>query len=94
AGEALTAWSQALLLHAQTDGGLSATMGDDPGFDCHTRLRAAATALVDRALRAGAIRADVVVDDLFQLVTGIAMTAPKERAEHLLSLALGGVLRG
>ncbi|GAA4059681.1 TetR/AcrR family transcriptional regulator [Nonomuraea soli] len=92
AGEALTGWLRALLVHAQTDGGLAAGMADDPGFDCHARLIGAATGLLDRAGQAGAVRDGVEVEDLFQLVTGIAMTAPKDRGERLLMLALEGVL--
>ncbi|MEU6997507.1 helix-turn-helix domain-containing protein [Nonomuraea sp. NPDC046570] len=91
---ALETWLKALLAHTRTDGGLSATMAsegdlaEEVGFDCQARLRAAAGGLLDRAQRAGAVRPDVDVDDLFQLVAGIA---PASRAERLLLLALNGL---
>ncbi|GAA2386867.1 TetR/AcrR family transcriptional regulator [Nonomuraea africana] len=93
-GEALRTWLRAVLLHARTDGGLSATMasGVDLGFDCHARMRSAATTLLARAQRAGAVRAEVSADDLFKLVTGIAQVADDQsEGERLLALAVEGV---
>lgn len=89
----LAEWLRAFLVHARTDGGLSAAMASSPslGIDCHAALRSAAKEVLVRAQRAGLARADVEVDDLFQLITGLAQ-AP--RAARLLDLALEGVLLG
>lgn len=86
----LGAWLQALLVHAQTDGGLSATMASAPeiGFDCHVMLRSAAAGLLEKAQAAGEVRRDVEIDDLFQLVTALATTP---RGPRLLTLALEGL---
>ncbi|MFI6326475.1 TetR/AcrR family transcriptional regulator [Nonomuraea sp. NPDC050556] len=86
----LAEWLRVFLVHAQTDGGLSATMASSSGLDCHALLRSAAGGLLAKAQEAGEVRADVEVDDLFQLITGLAQ-AP--RAQRLLDLALEGVMR-
>ncbi|MEO3889955.1 helix-turn-helix domain-containing protein [Nonomuraea sp. B5E05] len=93
-GRALVRWLQAVLVHAQTDGGLSAAMVSEPelGIDCHAMMRSAAADLLARAQRAGQAAAGVEVDDLFQLLTGISTAAPAGRAARLLGLALGGLI--
>ncbi|GII64029.1 transcriptional regulator [Sphaerisporangium krabiense] len=94
-GEALTAWLDAVLVHALTDRGLATTTGDGGtagGFDCVGMMRAAGERLLTAARRAGAVRADLEVDELFGLVTGIALAAgDPARAARLLSLTLDGV---
>lgn len=55
-------------------------------------VQAAAAALLARAQRAGAVRADLDVTDLPALVTGIAVTAASARQrERLLTLFLDGL---
>jgi len=88
----LAGWLRAFLVHARTDGGLSTAMASSPdaGFDCQTLLRSAASELLERAKQTGQARADLEVDDLFQLVTGLAQVP---RASRLLTLALEGFAR-
>jgi AcrR family transcriptional regulator len=94
-GEALTGWLRALLTHALTDRGLGTTMmsaGPASGFDCSAMMRSAAAGLLVTAQQAGAVRPDLEVDDLFELVTGLALaTGNLDRATRLLSLTLDGL---
>ncbi|WP_433522935.1 TetR/AcrR family transcriptional regulator [Nocardia pseudovaccinii] len=76
--EALTAWLRALLVHAQTDHGLGGAVLAGPvdlGFDCRQAVHQAGAALLTRAQQSGGIRADVGIDDVIQLVAGIALGA-------------------
>ncbi|GAA4207319.1 TetR/AcrR family transcriptional regulator [Streptosporangium oxazolinicum] len=99
--EALALWSRDVLAHALTDRGMSASMtlgGAELGFDCHAAMRSAATGLLLRAQREGRTRPDVDIEDLFQLVTGVALAASElpgglDRAERLLSVTLAGLRR-
>ncbi|WP_424535940.1 TetR/AcrR family transcriptional regulator [Sphaerisporangium viridialbum] len=94
-GEALTGWLHALLAHALTDRGLGTTMmsaGPVSGFDCSALMRSAADGLLTTARDAGAVRPDLELDDLFEIVTGLALaTGDLGRATRLLSLALDGL---
>jgi AcrR family transcriptional regulator len=97
AGEALAAWLHAMLAHALTDRGLAATMAikeSKSGFDCSAMLHSAASGLLARAQQAGAVRPDLDVDDLFQLVIGIASATEDHRqAARLLGFTLDGLQR-
>jgi hypothetical protein len=96
-GEALAAWLHAMLTHALTDRGLAVTMAikeSKSGFDCSAMLHSAASGLLARAQQAGAVRPDLDVDDLFQLVIGIATATEDHRqAARLLGFTLDGVRR-
>ncbi len=75
---ALTAWLRALLMHARTDQGLGGAVLAGPvdlGLDCQQAIHRSGAALLTRAQRAGGIRTDVTVDDVVQLVAGIALAA-------------------
>ena len=75
---ALTAWLRALLVHARTDHGLGGAVLAGPvdlGFDCQQAIHRAGAALLTRAQRDGGIRADLDIDDVIQLVAGIALAA-------------------
>ncbi|MFC4588359.1 TetR/AcrR family transcriptional regulator [Sphaerisporangium corydalis] len=94
-GEALTAWMRAMLKHVLTDRGLATAMmdiGPVAGFDCHALLRSTAGRLLTAAQAAGAVRPDLQVEELFQLITGIAHATPDlPHATRLLSLTLEGL---
>ncbi|MEV4126361.1 helix-turn-helix domain-containing protein [Nocardia sp. NPDC049707] len=75
---ALSAWLRALLVHARTDHGLGGAVLAGPvdlGFDCQQAIHRSGAALLTRAQRSGSIRADVAIDDVIQLVAGIALAA-------------------
>jgi AcrR family transcriptional regulator len=101
---ALTAWLRQLIAVAAERGLASALLTSQRDatarlFDaCHDAIRAAGTPLLARAKDAGAIRADVELDDVLQLANAIALTVEHdtrvpERADRLLSLLIDG-LRG
>ncbi|WP_433757029.1 TetR/AcrR family transcriptional regulator [Nocardia sp. CA-135398] len=74
---ALTEWLRALLVHARTDHGLGGAVLAGPvdlGFDCQQAIHQAGAGLLTRAQQSG-IRADVDIDDVIQLVAGIALAA-------------------
>jgi AcrR family transcriptional regulator len=60
---------------------------------CRTALTGAGTKLLDRAQRAGVVRADAQFTDVVRMVAGIAMvpTTDAEQQERLLDLALDGL---
>ena len=60
---------------------------------CRTAIAGAGTALVERAQRAGVVRADTDFMDIVRMVAGIAMvpTTDAEQQERLLDLALDGL---
>jgi AcrR family transcriptional regulator len=103
-GDALTAWLRQLIAVAAERGLATALMTSRRDatarlFDaCHDAIRAAGAPLLARAKQAGAIRADVELEDVLQLANAIALTvehdsrAP-ERVDRLLSLLIDG-LRG
>lgn len=99
---ALLTWLRALITHASEYRGLSRALmsacHDDSSAlaPCSTPLREAGAALLVRAQRAGAIRADVSIVDLMQLINAIALAAeetPDEPAlaDRLLALTLRGL---
>src|SRR5947209_5979700 len=62
-------------------------------LSCRTAIAGAGTALVERAQRAGVVRADTDFMDIVRMVAGIAMvpTTDPEQKERLLDLALDGL---
>lgn len=101
-GEALTAWLRQLIAIAAERGLATALMTSQHDatarlFDaCHDAIRAAAAPLLARAQRAGAIRADVELDDLLQLANAIALLVehdadPRPRADRYLLLLIDGL---
>lgn len=102
AGVALRTWLQAVVAHAAAVRGFGPALTGytpDPGFSPHTMIRDAATRLLDRAQREGAVARSVTVDDVLQLANGIALATeslpnPAERAETLLAIAANGLLPG
>jgi AcrR family transcriptional regulator len=99
ADDALADWLRAFLTHARGSQGLgSALMIEEPdelGFDCHQRIRDAATTLLANAQQAGTARADLSPDDLLQLVVGIALATTRgedaDQPDRLLALVLDAV---
>ncbi|WP_433624235.1 TetR/AcrR family transcriptional regulator [Nocardia sp. CA-120079] len=90
---ALTAWLRDLLVHAQTDHGLGGAVLAGPvdlGFDCQQAIHQAGVTLLTRAQQGGGVRADVGIDDVIQLVAGIALAArhgtDPEQPDRLLRL--------
>lgn len=99
AGEALHAWVRAVVEHAATYGGLAdlfAAGAADAGSELHAdclRMTAIGEALVDRARAAGAVRPDVLGDDVVVLMNAAAWvrtTLSVEQAERLVSATLAG----
>ncbi|MFF7179569.1 TetR family transcriptional regulator [Streptomyces sp. NPDC008121] len=101
---ALTEWLRALITHAGEYRGLaralmSASCDESSALaPCSVPLRAAGERLLDRAVRAGAVREDVSIGDLMQLTKAIALAAeqsPDDRglADRLLALTLRGLAR-
>jgi AcrR family transcriptional regulator len=62
-------------------------------LSCRTAILGAGNALIERAQRAGAVRADTNFTDVVRMVSGIAMVATTEpgQKERLLELALDGL---
>ncbi|MFG2333383.1 TetR/AcrR family transcriptional regulator [Streptomyces sp. NPDC048604] len=102
ADDALARWLGAFLAHARAHHGIgTALMVDEPGatdVDCHGLILNAAAGLLALAQERGTARADLAVDDLLHLVTGIALATAHdedaERAERLLALALDAAHAG
>ncbi|MEU0692300.1 TetR/AcrR family transcriptional regulator [Streptomyces uncialis] len=99
---ALVDWLRAIITHASEYRGLSHALmsacHDDSSAlaRCSTPMREAGTALLTRAQRSGAVRADVSVSDLMQLTNAIALAAeatPDDPglADRLLNLTLRGI---
>ncbi|GAA0838092.1 hypothetical protein ACFQVD_09100 [Streptosporangium amethystogenes subsp. fukuiense] len=102
-GHALTAWLRAVTRHAVSNRGLAASLmhgpqdsASTPGVSCHTMITNAGADLLARARHANAVRSDVSITDLLQLVNAISLVAEQEpdgtaQADRLLSLALTGI---
>jgi AcrR family transcriptional regulator len=96
---ALRAWLKDVVAHAARFRGLAtsmaaATCGEGRLTDACHRQEAAATALVERARRAGALRPDVRVEEVLDLVSAIAWVAEQGRPhdhDRLLDLVLDGL---
>src|SRR2546429_4734779 len=72
---------------------LEAAPDSDVLLSCRTAIAGAGTALVERAQRAGVIRADTNFMDVVRMVGGIALvpTADPGQKERMLELALDGL---
>ncbi|MFC5745829.1 TetR/AcrR family transcriptional regulator [Actinomadura rugatobispora] len=99
--EALRAWLLAMIDQVSTYGDLPGRVLDAAGsrnsalgVTCASMQEITRT-LLDRAREAGAVRADVTPEELFDLVSGIAWTVSRNRPEdggrRLLDLTLGGL---
>jgi AcrR family transcriptional regulator len=98
AWEALSQWLCQYVGFAATKRALNeALMETDPDSNvlltCRTAIAAAGTALVERAQRAGVVRADTNFMDVGRIVGAIAMvpTEDAEQKQRLLELALDGL---
>jgi AcrR family transcriptional regulator len=96
--DALVAWLRAVLRHATTHRGLAAALLADPAplAAFHRGIEEAGRALLDRAQRAGEVRAGLAIDELLRLVGAIAATTEgaadgPARAERLLDIAVDGI---
>ena len=96
--DALSQWLHQYVGFAATKRALNeALMETDPGSDvlltCRTAILGAGTALVERAQRAGVVRADTNFMDVVRMVGAIAMvpTEDAEQKQRLLELALDGL---
>ena len=72
---------------------LEAAPDSDVLLACRTAISGAGTALMERAQRAGVVRADTNFMDVGRMVAGIAMvpTADPEQKKRMLELALDGL---
>jgi len=96
--DALSQWLHQYVGFAATKRALNeALMETDPNstalFACRTALLGAGTALIERAQRAGVVRADTNFMDVVRMVGAIALvpTEDPEQKERLLELALDGL---
>ncbi|MFI7638718.1 TetR/AcrR family transcriptional regulator [Nonomuraea sp. NPDC049400] len=91
-GEALHEWLRLFMDHITTKRDLALSVTDDQGgstlvAEWHASMLATASALLDAAKQAGAVRAGLDVRDLLTLVKGIALAASdRAQADRLLSL--------
>ncbi|GAA5056363.1 TetR/AcrR family transcriptional regulator [Thermocatellispora tengchongensis] len=102
-GRALETWLRTVTRHAVSNRGLAASLMHSPqdsdsalGVSCRTMITNAGADLLARARRANAVRSDVSITDLLQLVNAISLVAEGEadgaaQADRLLSLALAGI---
>jgi len=87
-GEALARWMQRYAAFIATKRGLATALhSGDPAFDTlpayfEQRLRPALRTLLESAVAAGEVRADVMSDDLLRVVASLCMTAPDVRPGH------------
>jgi AcrR family transcriptional regulator len=96
--DALSRWMHQYVRFAATKRALNeALMETDPAsrvlLTCRTAIVGAGTALVERAQRAGVVRADTNFMDVVRMVGAIAMvpTEDPEQKRRLLELALDGL---
>ncbi|GAA3515547.1 AcrR family transcriptional regulator [Streptosporangium album] len=97
-GDALFTWLRTFIAHVATKRELALALADDHGGQrstlfhrWHAAMHASASALLTRAQRAGAVRADLDTSDLLALANGIALTgADSDQAERLLLLIRHG----
>jgi AcrR family transcriptional regulator len=102
-GEALARWMQRYAAFIATKRGLaSALHSGDPSFSClpayfQSRLVPALQALLDAAVTAGEIRADVEPDELLNAAARLGMQAREDRpghAERMVALLVDGMRYG
>jgi AcrR family transcriptional regulator len=96
--DALSQWLHQYVGFAATKRALNealveAAPDSDVLLSCRTAISGAGTALIERAQRAGVVRADTNFTDVVRMVAGIAMvpTEDAEQKERLLELALDGL---
>jgi hypothetical protein len=97
--EALNRWFQRFIGYIATKQALAHELlnyldYDAPLFrDCRAQLFAAGEPLLERAQDAGAVRGDVTIAQVIQMVIGIAKTPAGEpgEIEHLVRIALDGL---
>jgi len=96
--DALSQWLHQYVGFAATKRALNEALVEaDPGSDvllsCRTAISGAGTSLIERAQRAGVVRADTSFIDVIRMVAGIAMVPTEDPAqkERLLELALDGL---
>jgi AcrR family transcriptional regulator len=97
-GDALFEWLGAFVAHVAAKRELALAITDDRGgqrsalFErWHEAMNSAASALLARAQRGGAVRSDLDERDLLALAYGVALAATKaDQAERLLSLIRHG----
>jgi AcrR family transcriptional regulator len=101
--DALANWMQRYAAFVGTKRGLAKALhSGDPAFDAlpgyfDRRLRPALHALLDAAVAAGAVRADVDADDLLGAVASLCMSthnAGPVRAERMVALLVDGLRYG
>ena len=103
-GEALIAWLRLVGARAAVNNGLAAAMaaGEDGGTrgslqSCHAMIAAAGDALLERAIGSGAVRPDVDIRDLLELVNALTRAGggpghtPGDE-NRLLMLAITGIM--
>lgn len=93
---ALAEWVAVLVAFGKTKRSLTSGMLDSELLSsCRDVLRGANDALLARAQRAGAVRADVQGTDVIRLAHGVSMVADAEdpgQADRMLALILDGLL--
>jgi hypothetical protein len=96
--EALSQWLHQYVGFAATKRALNEALletGTDSNafVSCRAAITVAGTALVERAQRAGVVRADTDFTDVVRMVGGIALvpTEDPEQKKRLLELALDGL---
>ncbi|MFB4272964.1 TetR/AcrR family transcriptional regulator [Nonomuraea sp. GTA35] len=100
-GEALAVWLRALIVHVATYRGLATwlmSVAAGPGWalnSCQESIRAAGTALLNRAQQDGTVRPDISAPQLLRLTNAIALVTEQtpEDADQLLSLMMDGLNR-
>jgi AcrR family transcriptional regulator len=102
-GEALARWMQRYADFIATKRGLKPALhSGDPAFDAlpayfQKRLRPALRTLLEAAIAAGEVRADVEPDELLGAVAGLCMHAHDKRPEHarrMVALLVDGLRYG
>jgi AcrR family transcriptional regulator len=97
--EALSSWFERFIGYIATKQALASELlnyveKDAPLFtSCRALLWAAGEPLLKRAQESGAVRPDVTIGDVIQMVVGIAKVPTSEpgQAEHLVRVALDGL---
>ncbi len=102
-GEALARWMQRYAAFIATKRGLATALhSGNPAFDTlpayfQKRLLPAFRTLLDAAIAAGAVRADVYADDLLSAVPGLctqALDEDPDRARRMVALLIDGLRYG
>ncbi|MFJ8443174.1 TetR/AcrR family transcriptional regulator [Kitasatospora griseola] len=94
--DALTAWLRRFVDYAMTKRAIrEALQGEETAvfLACRRSMYDAGTPLLERAQRDGAVRADMDMDDLLRMVSGIASVAfpDEEQRAKVLAIALDGI---